>query len=156
MPPSPSSPLALARAPGAVGPLRWLPATLPNSVSASPHTSPVCQYPSAVSRPLLSVPAPWGRRCLFVPHLCRTLHRGALGHNEGDMGTPLAQSRGNPKMWPCSMKEGGAFNAERGLNCPASICFLYTIRWVFLHPKRRHRLILGIGVDPKTWLTAPY
>lgn len=58
LPPSPSSPLALARAPGAVGPLRWLPATLPNNVSASPHTSPVCQYPSAVSHPLLGIPAP--------------------------------------------------------------------------------------------------
>lgn len=157
LPPSPSSPLALARAPGAVGPLRWLPATVPNNVSASPHTSPVCRYPSAVSRPLLGVPAPWGRRHLFVPHLCSTQHRGGLPAPTGvTWGTALAQSQSNPKMRPRRLKQEGAFSAERRLSCPASVWSLYTIAWIFFHPKGSRGLTLGIGVHPKSWLTAPY
>lgn len=95
LPPSPSSPLALARAPGAVGPLRWLPATSPSDVSASPHTSPVCRYPSAVSRPLLSIPVPPGRRCPFVPICAAPSTGGLLASAEVTWGTAVALSRGH-------------------------------------------------------------
>lgn len=92
LPPSPSLLLSLARAPGAVGPLRLLPAMSLTDVSASPHTSPVCRYPSAVSRPLLSNPAPPGRRCPFVPICAAPSTGGLLAPVEVTRGTAVTLS----------------------------------------------------------------
>lgn len=76
---------------------------------------------------------------LFIPHLCSTQQWGSQPQQRWQT---HAQSQGNPKVWPCHMKQVGAFNAERRLNCPASLSSLCTIMWILLHPKRKDRLIL--------------
>lgn len=44
---------------------------------------------------------------------------------------------------------------QRGDWTAMPIFVLYTIVWIFFHPKRSCRLILGIGVHPKIWLSTP-
>lgn len=100
-------------------------------------------HPLSTSTHLLS-PVPYlaSQHLEAIGSVCPPSEHPAVGLAASTEVTDLPRVKAtNTKVQPCHLQQGGAFSEERSLNFPASPSWLYTILWIFLDPKRGHRLI---------------